>query len=164
MKKSRRQLTIQRTVQITKALIWVIGIIFIGIEAREVFGLRQFTHIAFFAITLALASYQIASSDTLYAHSKKLSAKAYQSSLTMYLASILSALDAALDQAIADFIGDLGINFLLIPVFVLSWILTSSAAIIAIRSLCSFLDIFPVALSAKQEWGFSNPDQDNANQ
>ena len=159
-----QQLTIQKTVQITKALTWVIGIAYIGIEVREVFELRQFTNIAFFAITLALASYQIASSDTLYEHSKKLSARAYQSSLTMYLASILSALDAALDQAIANFIGDLSINFLLIPVFVLSWLLTSSAAIIAIRSLCSFLDIFPVALATRREWEFTNPDQDKTNQ
>ena len=164
MNYNHRHNIIKRIILATKSLIWVIGITFVAIEAREVFELRQFSNIAFFAITLALASYQIASSDTLYEHSKKLSARAYQSSLTMYLASILSALDAALDQAIADFHGNIGTSYLLIPVFVLSWLLTSSAAIIAIRSLCSFLDIFPVALAAKQEWEFSSQDQDNANQ
>ena len=81
----------------------------------------------------------------------------------MYLASIFSALDTALDQAISELPEALDTSFLLIPVFILSWLLTSSAAILAIRSLCSFLDIFPAALATKQEWEFSSSDQDDAN-
>ena len=164
MKHKHRLNIIKITIQTTKSLIWIIGITFIVIEAREVFELRQFSNIAFFAITLALASYQIASADTLYEHSKPLSARAYQSSLTMYLASILSALDAALDQAISDFHANIGTSFLLTPVFILSWLLTSSAAIISIRSLCSFLDIFPTALAKKQKWEFTGPEQDDSSE
>lgn len=160
MRHEQRRIIIKMVIQATKSLIWIIGIAFITIEAREVFELRQISNIAFFAITLALASYQIASSDTLYEHSKLLSSRAYQSSLTMYLASILSALDAALDQAIADSNGSMTRSFLLVPVFILGWLLTSSAAILAIQSLCSFLDIFPTALATKQKWEFSTPEQE----
>ena len=164
MKNNQRQLVVQNLVKTTKILIWTFGITFIVIEAREVFELRQITNVAFFAITLAFASYQVVSSESLYKHSKKLSSRACKSSLTMYLASTLSALDAALDQAIAEFSEVLDASFLLIPVFYLSWLITSSAAILAIRSLCSFLDIFPIALASKNDWEFLSPEQDNTNQ
>ena len=153
-----RAARIKLATRATKTLVWVIGIIFLAVELREVLELRQLTNIAFFAITLALASFQIASSDTLYEHSKSLSCRAYQSSLTMFLASILSVLDAAIDQAIKDFFGNLSLNLLLIPVFALSWILTAAAALIAVRSLCSFLDILPAALAVKQKWELAESD------
>lgn len=147
-----RSARIRLAIRITKLLAWIIGIIFLAIELREVFQLRQLTNIAFFAISLALASFQIACSDTLYEYSKALSYRAYQCSLTMFLASILSVLDAAIDQAIKDFLGSLNANFLLAAVFILSWILTATAALIAVQSLCSFLDILPATLAVKQKW------------
>ena len=133
---------------ILRLLIPMLAIGFLIQEGREVFELRQLTSITLFASFYLVAGYQLAVGRTLNRMERmELAGEAAKSSGLMFIATIFSAIDAALDSLMKGLSISQG-NGLAVPLFLIDWLINLFAVVLAVVSLLRFLPVLAVMLQA----------------
>ena len=133
---------------ILRLLIPMLAIGFLIQEGREVFELRQLTSITLFASFYLVAGYQLAVGRTLNRMERmELAGEAAKSSGLMFIATIFSAIDAALDSLMKG-LSISQSNGLAVPLFLIDWLINLFAVVLAVVSLLRFLPVLAVMLQA----------------
>jgi hypothetical protein len=116
-------------------LIWVGALGYLLLEAREVAAQRQLTQITVFAVLFLVASFQMSTARFLVTGSDAGEAPTVvQSSLAMFLASLFSVLDGALDQLFVSLPGSVG--GMAAPLLqVLNWGINLLSVVLALASI-----------------------------
>ena len=120
-------------------------------EGREVFQLRQLTSITLFASFYLVAGYQLSVGRTLSRMARmELAGESVRSSGQMFIATIFSAIDAALDSLMKGFsISQSG--GLAVPMFLIDWLINLFAVVLAVVSLFRFLPVLAVMLQGSAQ-------------
>ena len=120
-------------------------------EGREVFQLRQLTSITLFASFYLVAGYQLSVGRTLSRMARmELAGESVRSSGQMFIATIFSAIDAALDSLMKGFsISQSG--GLAVPMFLIDWLINLFAVVLAVVSLFRFLPVLAVMLQGSTQ-------------
>ena len=120
-------------------------------EGREVFQLRQLTSITLFASFYLVAGYQLSVGRTLSRMARmELAGESVRSSGQMFIATIFSAIDAALDSLMKGFsISQSG--GLAVPMFLIDWLINLFAVVLAVVSLLRFLPVLAVMLQGSAQ-------------
>ena len=133
---------------VLRVLIPLLAIGFLIQEGREVFELRQLTSITLFASFYLVAGYQLAVGRTLNKMARlELAGEATRNSALMFIATLFSAIDAALDSLIKGF-SISHTNGLVVPIFLIGWLVNLFAVVLAVVSLIRFLPVLAVILQA----------------
>ena len=133
---------------ILRLLIPMLAIGFLIQEGREVFELRQLTSFTLFASFYLVAGYQLAVGRTLNRMERmELAGEAAKSSGLMFIATIFSAIDAALDSLMKGLSISQG-NGLAVPLFLIDWLINLFAVVLAVVSWLRFLPVLAVMLQA----------------
>ena len=133
---------------ILRVLIPILAIGFLIQEGLEVFELRQLTSITLFASFYLVAGYQLAVGRTLTRMARvELAGEATRNSALMFLATLFSAIDAALDSLIQGF-SISHTNGLAVPLFLIGWLVNLFAIVLAVISLIRFLPVVTMMLQA----------------
>ena len=131
-----------------RVLIPILAIGFLIQEGREVFELRQLTSITLFASFYLVAGYQLAVGRTLNRMAREeLAREATRNSALMFIATLFSAIDAALDSLIKGF-SISHTTGLVAPIFLIGWLVNLFAVVLALVSLIRFLPVVAVILQA----------------
>lgn len=94
-------LRLQRwSVPLLRLLLWAVALGYLVVEAREVASQRQLTQITLFAVLFLVANFQISLARALKPNHQECG-PLLQASLTMFLASLFSVLDGAMDHLVA---------------------------------------------------------------
>ena len=133
---------------ILRLLIPLLAIGFLIQEGREVFELRQLTSITLFASFYLVAGYQLAVGRTLNRMARlEIAGEATKCSVLMFIATIFSAIDAALDSLMKGF-SISHTNGLVVPLFLFDWLINVFAVVLAVVSLLRFLPVIAVMMQA----------------
>ena len=131
---------------VLRVLIPILAIGFLIQEGREVFELRQLTSITLFASFYLVAGYQLAVGRTLNRMERvELAGEATRNSALMFIATLFSAIDAALDSLMKGF-SISQTNGLAVPLFLIGWLVNLFAVVLAVISLIRFLPVVAVVL------------------
>ena len=134
-----------------RLLIPLLGIGFLIREGQEVFALRQLTSITLFASFYLVANYQMAVGRTMSGMDKaKLAGRAARSSGLMFIATLFSALDAALDTIIKDFALS-RTDPVAVVLFVSGWLINLLAVLMAVVSMHRFLPVLKAMVQAPSD-------------
>jgi hypothetical protein len=138
---SRRRTWLQKlqswSLPILRLLLWGVAAAYLLLEAREVASRRQLTQITVFAVLVLVANFQINLARHLPSNHEEM-APLIQSSLAMFVASLFSMLDGALDFLLSSLQGDLAPQ--LLPAFyLLGWGVNLLSVVLAIGSMEVFL-------------------------
>lgn len=116
-------------------LIWIVALGFLLLEARELTAQRQLTQITVFAVLFLVASFQMSTARFLVTGPDAGEAPiVLQSALVMFVASLFSVLDGALDQLLVSLPG--GIGAMATPLLhVLNWGINLLSVILALASI-----------------------------
>ena len=129
-----------------RVLIPILAIGFLIREGREVFELRQLTSVTLFATFYLVAGYQLAVGRTLNRMARvELAGEATRNSALMFIATLFSAIDAALDSLMKGF-SISQTNGLVVPLFLIGWLVNLFAVLLAVVSLIRFLPVVGVVL------------------
>jgi hypothetical protein len=130
-------LRIQRwSVPILRVLIWAVALGYLVVEAREVASQRQLTQFTLFAVLFLVANFQINVARALPANHLE-SRPLLQASLTMFLASLFSVMDGAMDHLFTALRG--GMSQAALPaVFLLGWLVNLLSVVLALGSMEMF--------------------------
>ena len=129
-----------------RVLIPILAIGFLIQEGREVFELRQLTSVTLFATFYLVAGYQLAVGRTLNRMARvELAGEATRNSALMFIATLFSAIDAALDSLMKGF-SISQTNGLVVPIFLIGWLVNLFAVVLAVVSLIRFLPVVGVVL------------------
>jgi hypothetical protein len=122
---------------ILRVLLWLVALAYLMLEAREVATQRQITQITVFALLFLVANFQINLARHLGSDHKE-SLPILQASLAMFIGSLFSVLDGALDYLMASLPGGLPAGLLPV-VFVLGWSVNLISVALALGSMELFL-------------------------
>jgi hypothetical protein len=124
------------SVAILRVLIWAVALGYLVVEAREVTSQRQLTQITIFAVLFLVANFQINVARALPPNHQE-SRPLLQASLTMFLASLFSVLDGAMDHLFSALRG--GDSHALLPaIFLLGWSVNLLSVVLALGSMEMF--------------------------
>jgi hypothetical protein len=124
---------------ILRLLIWSVALGYLLLEAREVAAQRQLTQITVFAVLFLVASFQLSLARFLVTGPEAAEAAiALQSSLAMFVASLFSVLDGALDHLFAALQGG-GPGPAAPLLYLLGWVVNLLCVVMALASLELFL-------------------------
>ena len=133
---------------VLRVLIPILAIGFLIQEGREVYELRQLTSITLFASFYLVAGYQLAVGRTLNRMDRvELAGEAMRNSALMFIATLFSAIDAALDSLVKGF-SISHTDGLVVPIFLIGWLVNLFAVVLAVLSLIRFLPVVAVILQA----------------
>ncbi len=118
-----------------RVLIWGVALGFLLLEARELTAQRQLTQITVFAVLFLVASFQLSTARFLVTGPEAGEATTVlQSALVMFVASLFSVLDGALDQLLASLPG--GVEGMAAPLLhVLNWAINLLSVVLALASI-----------------------------
>lgn len=130
-------LRLQRwSVPILRVLIWAVALGYLVVEAREVASQRQLTQFTLFAVLFLVANFQISVVRALEANHPE-SRPLLQAALAMFLASLFSVLDGAMDHLFTAL--GRGWNSGVLPaIFLLSWSVNLLSVVLALGSIEMF--------------------------
>jgi hypothetical protein len=128
---------IQRwSVPILRVLLWVVALGYLVVEAREVASQRQLTQITLFAVLFLVANFLINVARALPPNHQE-SRSLLQASLTMFLASLFSVLDGAMDHLFGALVR--GVSHAVLPaIFLLGWAVNLLSVGLALGSMEMF--------------------------
>ncbi|HGY5551160.1 MAG: hypothetical protein AB8A30_05525 [Prochlorococcus sp.] len=138
-------LLIRAFIAVLRPLIWTLGLVYLLTEAREMFDLHQYTSIAIFTVFILVASFQMRVSLLLMRLKNQYAIDAYRAGMFMFVASLFSMFDAAIDFCIKSLQGDFT-EILLAPLFVIGWLVNLSSVILALLSVEVFIKIISISL------------------
>ncbi|MFM7466068.1 MAG: hypothetical protein ACKO28_11485 [Cyanobium sp.] len=122
---------------ILRLLLWAVAVAYLLLGAREVASQRQLTQITVFAVLVLVANFQINLARHLPSHHEEME-PLIQASLAMFLASLFSMLDGALDYLLTSLAG--GMAPQLLPAFyLLGWAVNLLSVGLAVGSMEVFL-------------------------
>lgn len=122
---------------ILRVLLWGVALGYLVVEAREVASQRQLTQFTLFAVLFLVANFQINLTRALPPNHQE-SQPLLEASITMFLASLFSVLDGAMDHLFASLRG--GVTSPILPaIFVLSWTVNLLSVALALGSMELFL-------------------------
>jgi hypothetical protein len=122
---------------ILRVLLWLVAVAYLLLEAREVSTQRQLTQITVFALLFLVANFQINLARYLGSDHRE-AMPILQASLAMFIGSLFSVLDGALDYLMASWSG--GLLAGLLPAFyLLGWGVNVFSVALALGSMEVFL-------------------------
>ena len=120
-----------------RGLLWLVALAYLLLEAREVASQRQLTHITVFALLFLVANFQVNLARHLGPEHRE-SDPFLQASLAMFIGSLFSVLDGALDYLMASFPSVLP-GGLLPALYLLGWGVNLLSVALALGSMERFL-------------------------
>ena len=122
---------------ILRLLLWAVALAYLLLEAREVASQRQLTQITVFAVLVLVANFQMNLARHLPSDHEEMD-PLIQASLAMFVSSLFSMLDGALDYLLGSLQG--GMAPQLLPAFyLLGWGVNLLSVVLAIGSMELFL-------------------------
>jgi len=122
--------------------LWLLGAIYLFLEAREVIAREQITSITIFALLFILASHQLSvSKNFLTLEQFRAASRCYKASSLMFSASLLAVFDAALDFLIGSTKSTGSTSALWSFLFGLGWLINLVAVVLALQSMEKFLPL-----------------------
>jgi hypothetical protein len=116
-----------------RVLLWVVAIFYLALEAREVTTLRQLTQITIFAVLFVVANFQINLARSFEPGHPEVR-PLHDAALAMFLASLFSLLDGAMDYLFAS--TSRGMASALLPAFyLLNWTVNLFCVALALGSM-----------------------------
>ena len=122
---------------ILRLLLWVVALAYLLLEAREVASQRQLTQITVFALLFLVANFQVNLARHLGSEHKE-SDPILQASLAMFIGSLFSVLDGALDYLLALLPNGVPAS-LLTSFYLLGWGVNLLSVVLALGSMETFL-------------------------
>ena len=125
-----------------RAGLWLLGTVYLFIEAHEVIAREQITNITFFTVLFILANHQLSVSRNFLALKQfKTASRCYRASSLMFCASLLGVFDAALDYLIGAVTLPTSAITAWFSLFALGWAVNLVAVLLAIQSMETFLPL-----------------------
>ncbi len=138
-------LLIRVFITILRPLAWILGLVYLLVEAREMFVLQQLASITIFAVFALVASFQMKTSQLLMRLGNHSSIDAFRAGILMFVAALFSMVDAAIDVIISSLQSEIS-SILLLPFFVIGWLINLSSVILALVSAELFIKIIRISL------------------
>ena len=132
---------INASLTVLRILLPTIGIAYLVIESREIFELRQLTSFTVFVFLFMMANFQNGVSRALIRTAKRKSGfRASQISGLMFIGTLFSAIDAALDAFFSQ-LNILPRSPLILLLFLLGWLCNSAAIVFGLISMDRFIPL-----------------------
>ncbi|MEI8252122.1 MAG: hypothetical protein WCF98_13215 [Synechococcus sp. ELA057] len=125
--------------RLLRLLVWIVAVAYLLLEAREVAQQRQLTQITVFAVLFLVASFQMSLARFLSAGVDPAESRVVlQASLTMFMASLFSVLDGALDHLLVMLPGGVA-SGILPALYLLGWLVNLLCVGLGLASMEVFL-------------------------
>ncbi len=139
------RLLLRGSLGLLRLLLWVVGLGYLLLEARELSAQRQLTQITIFAVLFLVASFQMSLARYLVSSPEAAEATpVLQSALAMFAASLFSVLDGGLDQLfislpmVISLQGSAG-GLVMPLLYLLNWAMNLLCVVLALASIERFL-------------------------